>query len=256
MSLVLLVLKGTAAAESLTEMKSTFTNSLGMEFVLVKPGKYMMGTVTNNMDGIKDESPRHLVEITKSFYLGKFEVTQVEYSVLMGNNPSKVKGNNQPVESVTFEDAKSFIDSLNTKEGHSRYRLPTEAEWEYAARAGTFTLYYFGDDKALLGNYAWYGGNSGESFKHQNVGQKLPNPWGFFDMHGNVWEWIEDWYGESYYSHSPTIDPPGERSGEYKVIRSGSSLDSPNLCRSASRQHFLPDNSIEYIGFRLALSVE
>jgi formylglycine-generating enzyme required for sulfatase activity len=255
-SLILLLLTNLSFGEGEHERDTTFKNSLGMEFVLVHPGKFMMGSIVDDGEAKQDESPRHLVEISKGFYLGKFEVTQEEYRALTGTNPSKVEGTNHPVESVSFEEVHAFIDALNAKEGHSRYRLPTEAEWEYAARAGTFSIYYFGNDPDLLGNYAWYGGNSGEDFIHHSVGKKLPNPWGLFDMHGNVWEWIEDWYGETYYSKSPAVDPPGEKSGEYRVIRSGSSLDFPKLCRSSARLLFIPNNSIEYIGFRLALSLE
>ena len=153
---------------------------------------------------------------------------------------------------MSWNDAKEFVRRLNQKEGHNRYRLPTEAEWEYAARAGSTTAYSFGDDAGELGAYAWYDGNSGN--KTHPVGQKRANPWGLHDMHGNVWEWVQDWYGKDYYRSSSDTDPRGPSSGESRVLRGGSWNFDAGLCRSAFRDSFRPDGRHESNGFRLALS--
>lgn len=162
----------------------TFTNSIGMEFILIPAGSFQMG----------EESEAHNVKIEKEFYLGKYEVTQKQYQAIMGNNPSYFKGENRPVEKVSWNDAQEFIKKLNEKDGGTKkYRLPTEAEWEYAAKAGSSIKWSFGDDKNELENYAWYNKNSGN--ETHEVGQKKPNGFGLFDMHGNVWEWTCSDYG-------------------------------------------------------------
>jgi formylglycine-generating enzyme required for sulfatase activity len=144
---------------------------------------------------------------------------------------------------------------LNQREGHARFRLPTEAEWEYAARAETTTAYSFGDGTDSLGRYAWYGDNS--SGKPHPVGQKEPNAWGLHDMHGNVWEWVQDRFGERYYSISPASDPSGPSDGPpLRVFRGGSWHNPAKFCRSADRNYYTPDFSSELLGFRLALSSE
>jgi formylglycine-generating enzyme required for sulfatase activity len=164
-----------------------------MEFVLIQAWTFQMGS--NN--GEPNEKPVHMVRISRPFYLGKYEVTQAQWEAVMGNNPSQFKGDpNSPVENVSWDDVQEFIKRLkrlNTRESGVKYRLPREAEWEYAAQAGTTTAYSFGNDPSQLGEYAWYGENAnGETHP---VGQKKPNPWGLYDMHGNVWEWVQDWYG-------------------------------------------------------------
>jgi formylglycine-generating enzyme required for sulfatase activity len=155
---------------------------------------------------------------------------------------------------VSWDDAQDFINRLNQKEGHKRYRLPTEAEWEYAARAGTTSTYSFGDDASQLGRYAWHGDNSGDTT--HPVGQKQPNAWGLYDMHGNVWEWVQDWYGEKYYSGSPSTDPRGPSSGSNRVSRGGCLIIVAPPCRSAFRFGFSPGRRDGLLGFRLALSPE
>jgi formylglycine-generating enzyme required for sulfatase activity len=160
---------------------------IGMQFVLIPAGEFMMGS----NDGRNDEQPVHRVCLTKPFYLGKYEVTQGEWKKVMGNNLSQHKGDpRRPVENVAWDDVQGFINRLNARESGARYRLPTEAEWEYAARAGSISVYSFGDDARQLGAYAWYGDNA-SSTTHP-VGQKLSNAWGLYDMHGNVWEWVQD----------------------------------------------------------------
>jgi formylglycine-generating enzyme required for sulfatase activity len=230
------------------------TNSLGMTFVLIPAGSFTMGSQNDVPNTSSDEKPAHKVTIGKPFYLGQHEVTQAQWEAVMENNPSRVKGQNNPVTNVSWDGVQKFISRLNEKEGHDRYRLPTEAEWEYAARAGTATAYSFGDDAGSLGRYAWYEDNSGG--KTQPVGQKQPNAWGLYDMHGNVWEWVQDWVGEWYYSNSPDADPKGPPSGEMRVFRGGSWFGSAGFSRAAFRYYESPDHSGVNLGFRLVLSLE
>jgi formylglycine-generating enzyme required for sulfatase activity len=235
--------------------EKTYTNSIGMEFVLIPAGSFSMGADKNfDPAGDDDETPQHRVTISKPFYLGKYEVTQGQWTAVMGSNPSEFKGRSNPVEQVSWDDVQVFIQRLNRQEGHNRYRLPTEAEWEYAARAGTSSAYSFGDGADSLGRYAWYGNNSG--VETHPVGQKQPNAWGLYDMHGNVWEWVQDWYGERYYSNASGTDPKGPSSGSIRVLRGGSWFDDAEYCRSAFRGSFTPDDRGNDIGFRLALSPE
>ena len=236
----------------------THTNSIGMEFVLIPAGDFEMGCGSSEPESEckSNEKPRHSVKISQSFYLGKYEVTQRQWESVMRNNPSKFKGPDRPVENVSWEDVQEFIKRLNAKEGHTRYRLPTEAEWEYAARAGSTTAYSFGNNVIevhwsdfVLVSYAWYGDNSEETHP---VGQKPPNAWGLHDMHGNVWEWVQDWYGD--YSTGTMVDPQGPTTGEDRVLRGGSWSSDAGACRSACRNVGEPDDCDESIGFRLALS--
>jgi formylglycine-generating enzyme required for sulfatase activity len=174
------------------------------------------------------------VKIDHDFYLGKYPVTQQQFEAVMGDNPSHFKGGSLPVETVSWDDAQTFIQKLNTHSGKKLYRLPTEAEWEYAFRAGSTSLYYFGDDESQLGEYAWYLGNSVQTT--HPVGQKKPNGWGLYDMAGNVWEWTDSWYDSS-------------RSN--RVLRGGSWFNTAVYCRSAYRFSFHPDYRLNYVGFRL-----
>ncbi|MEI7825147.1 MAG: formylglycine-generating enzyme family protein [Chlorobiaceae bacterium] len=174
------------------------------------------------------------VKIDQDFYLGKYPVTQQQWEAVMGNNPSHFKGDSLPVENVSWDDAQMFIQKLNTLSGKQLYRLPTEAEWEYACRAGLTSLYFFGDDENQLGAYAWYNGNSGQTT--HPVGQKKPNEWGLYDMAGNVWEWTDSWYNSSR---------------SQRVIRGGGWNFNAVYCRSANR-NFVTSNSRFYlVGFRL-----
>jgi formylglycine-generating enzyme required for sulfatase activity len=231
-------------------------NSIGMIFMQVEPGTFFMG----DLKGESDERPLREVTISKPFYLGKFEVTQAEWTRVMGSNPSLFQGANRPVDSVSWDMAKEFIKRLNNREGTLKYRLPTEAEWEYAARAGTNSTFYFGNDSSLLGKYEWFKANSGN--ETHEVGQKSPNPWGFHDLLGNVAEWVEDYYGEFYYMESPAkvTDPKGPPVGVYRVIRGGSRHDDPFHCRPADRLENEPDFVFDMIrgsyGFRVAYSAQ
>jgi formylglycine-generating enzyme required for sulfatase activity len=229
----------------------TYTNSIGMEFVLIPAGSFTMGADQNFEEANYDETPQHRVTISKPFYLGKYEVTIGEWVAVMGNNPSKFKGQSNPVEQVSWDDAQVFIHRLNQKEGHNRYRLPTEAEWDYAARAGSTGAYCFGNDAGQLEMYAWYDDNSWETHP---VGQKQPNAWSLYDMHGNVFEWVQDWYSDTYYRSSPSSDPAGPSSGSARVNRGGGWDDNAGDCRSAYRDRSSPAYRNVYLGFRLALS--
>jgi len=180
--------------------------------------------------------------------LGAYEVTQEQYEKVMGNNPSRFKGDTKPVENVSWNDAIDFCRKLSKEEG-VEYRLPTEAEWEYACRAGTTTGYSFGDNVSQLGEYAWYRNNS-DNTTHA-VGEKLPNAWGLYDMHGNVGEWCQDWSGD-YGNEKVVIDPTGAASGKYRVCRGGAFFLQPEFVRSASRYSNRPGLRIDFFGFRLA----
>ena len=226
-----------------------FTNSLGMEFVLIPAGTFMMGSLSSEKGRESDEK-QHRVTLTKSFYMQTTEVTHGQWKEIMGNNPSSFKncGDDCPVDKVSWNDVQEFIRKLNQKEGINKYRLPTEAEWEYACRAGSTTRFCFGDSDSRLSEYAWYDDNS--SKKTHPVGQKKPNIWGLFDMYGNVWEWCQDWKGN--YQSSDVTDPKGPSSGSSRVHRGGSWNDLARYCRSADRSLYSPGSRDFNLGFRLS----
>jgi formylglycine-generating enzyme required for sulfatase activity len=213
---------------------------------LIPTGEFTMGSPESEPDR-RDNETQHKVRITKPFYLSAHEVTQAQYERVMGNNPSYFKGPTKPVEQVNWNDAVAFCDELSKREGE-KYRLPTEAQWEYACRAGTTTAYSFGDDVRQLPQHAWYSGSSNGST--HPVGKKLPNPWGLFDMHGNVWEWCEDWYG-TYETKQMLINPSGPASGSRRVLRGGPFVAPPKDVRAASRNLNPPDYRYLNNGFRL-----
>lgn len=219
----------------------TFKNTIGMEFVLIPEGTFMMGSPRG--EGDMDERPRHKVTISRPFYMQTTEVTQRQWKALLGTNPSKFKGDDLPVEQATWEDAQEFVRKLNAKEGTDKYRLPTEAEWEYACRAGNEGKWTFGNDESSLGEYAWYSGNSGG--KTQPVGKKRPNAWGLYDMHGNVYEWCQDLFGV-YSSISPKVDPKGPSRGEERILRGGSWDEDWEKTRCAYRNKCRPLIDLTY----------
>ena len=201
---------------------------------------------------------KYPVTLTRDFWLGKYEVTQGEYEAVTGKNPSHFKGDtNRPVEKVSYVDALTYCSTVTKRERDARrlpldyaYRLPTEAEWEYACRAGTTNLYSFGDSVTNADQYAWTLENS-DSITHP-VGQKHANPWGLYDIHGNVWEWCSDWFGE--YPATEISDPLGPKQGKFKVFRGGSWNHAIELARSRNRFMMAPTNGIYFVGFRIALS--
>lgn len=222
-------------------------SGLKMRMVLIPAGEFMMGS-----EHSYDSSPVHRVRITRPFHLGTCEVTQQQYQQVTGSNPSFFRDATHPVENVTWTDAMNFCQKLSVKTG-KEYRLPTEAEWEYACRAGTITSFSFGDSISALREYAWYQSNSGRST--QPVGQKHPNAFGLYDMHGNVWEWCADWYERDYYSKSPRDDPNGPASDVSRVCRGGAWSMVPDENRSATRFHNLPYTRVTSCGFRVARTI-
>jgi formylglycine-generating enzyme required for sulfatase activity len=230
---------------------SIFENSLGMKFVLIPPGTFMMGSPPDESDPLDGEL-LHKVTLTKSFYMQTTPVTQAQWESVMEINRSHFKdsGGDCPVEDVSWDDAKEFISRVNKKEISEKYRLPTEAEWEYACRAGSTTAYCFGDSEANLSEYAWYKINS-EDRTHP-VGQKKPNAWGLYDMHGNVLEWCQDWWRD--YPSGSVTNPSGNLSGWNRVLRGGCWYKGAEFCRSAVRIGGSPGKFDYDRGFRLARS--
>ena len=246
--IVLLIVAGLAFSRDPT----VITNSIGMKLKLIPAGEFMMG----------DNGSQQKVQIPKPFYLGVYEVTQAEYEGVMGKNPSsfcstngnvlaeRVSGEDtsrHPVETVSWKDATEFCKRLSAKEGKT-YRLPTEAEWEYACRAGTTTRYCSGDDEESLGEYAWYGANP--DVKTHLVGEKKPNAWGLYDMHGNVFEWCADWYG--LYASEAVSDPSGPETGSSRVGRGGCWSGPAGICVSSYRAWVVPADRGSSLGFRVA----
>ncbi len=236
------------SSQDQTQAGDPIVNSIGMSFVSIPAGTFTMG----------EGSAAHQVTLTKAFEIGVYEVTQEQYEQVMGTNPSNFKGPQNPVETVSWDDAVAFCRKLSEMPAEKKagyvYRLPTEAEWEYACRAGTTTVYSFGDSESDLGYYAWYDdhfGNPTAGTTHP-VGGKKPNAWGLYDMHGNIYEWCQDWYGD--YPSGPVTDPTGAASGSYRVYRGGSWYHFSDFCRSANRYRYAPVNRINIIGFRVLRS--
>jgi formylglycine-generating enzyme required for sulfatase activity len=219
-----------------------------MDFVLIRAGTFRMGSDR----GDPDELPIHQVTITKPFYMDVYEVTQAQWKALMGNNPSHFKGDDLPVESVSWTDCQSFLAKLKEKLPRGMTcRLPTEAEWEYACRAGSTTEYCDGDGEGFLYRGAWYCRNS--EGKTHPVGQKRPNAWGLYDVHGNVWEWCSDWYGE--YDAASVSDPKGPSSGTHRVMRGASWGDSWPITRTAYRGMDDPNRRFDIYGLRVMVAI-
>jgi formylglycine-generating enzyme required for sulfatase activity len=232
-------------------MNSTneFTNSIGMRFLYMPPGKFLMGSPEGEADRNDDET-LHEVTITMGFYIQETPVTQGQWQSLVGYNPSEFceYTDEHPVEQVTWEECVDFANRLKSQEKGRIYRLPTEAEWEYACRAGTTGRYCFGDDEAMLDEYGWFQDNA-DGHTHP-VASKKPNPRGLYDMHGNVWEWCRDTFGD--YPEGPATDPLGALQGAYRTGRGGAWSDPAKACRSAYRSGSAPTNSGSDMGFRLA----
>ncbi|MBR2428184.1 MAG: SUMF1/EgtB/PvdO family nonheme iron enzyme [Lentisphaeria bacterium] len=262
----------------------TLSNGVLLEMVKIKAGTFMMGSPSSESGRSNDEK-QHQVTLSKDYWLGKYEVTQAQWRAIMGNNPSRFKGDNRPVECINWDEAKQFCDKLNERYAGKlprgyKFDLPTEAQWEYACRAGTTTALNSGEDMRIIGKnnspnldlVGWYGGNCGRDFELSNgydisgwpekqysdtrggthpVGRKQPNNWGLYDMHGNVYEWCRDWYGD--YSDGAVVDPVGPRTGSNRVIRGGGWSIYARYCRSAGRITDSPGDRYYFLGFRLAL---
>lgn len=220
-----------------------------MHFVWMKPGKFQMGSERGDEDG-----PVHWVTISKGFWMQTTEVTQAQWEAVMGTNPSQYKGDaNRPVERVTWRDCQEFFAELTSRYkqqlGGLKVDFPTEAEWEYACRAGSEGKWCFGDDEAKVGEYAWYDQNSGD--KPHPAGQKKPNAWGLYDMHGNVWEWCSDWYGP--YAAQHVTDPQGPVSGRHRSVRGGWWNGNAEDLQSARRSAVNPTVIANWMGVRATL---
>ena len=250
--------------------KKDFKNTIGITFKDIPSGSFRMGNCSDSSDGSSDEKPCHRVSID-SFYLAETEVTQLQYYKIMGKNPAYFKtdrvgydSRNNPIENVSWHDAEEFIKKLNKKEGTVKYRLPTEAEWEYAARAGSTSKWSFGNSESELKNYAWYDknaydmGKGNAGYGTHPVAKKKPNSWGLYDMHGNVWEWVEDCCHDNY-NGAPADGSAWNKgckksdNGYFKNrLRGGSWYnDARNTC-SANRYSDSADNRNNNVGFRLA----
>jgi formylglycine-generating enzyme required for sulfatase activity len=239
------------------EQAKRLENKIGMSFVLIPSGTFMMGSPSSEVGRYPNET-QHQVKISKSFYMQTTEVTQGQWVKVMGYNPSRDQncGNDCPVENVTWNEIKTFIDKLNHLESTDTYRLPTEAEWEYAARAGTATPYYWGPQQDC--SKANYGVVYASDCNGKNPGKKMkvasfsPNPWGLYDMLGNLWEWCQDRYGA--YPDQAVTDPSGPSSGSNRVYRGGSAINGAVSCRAAYRGEGPQDHKGYALGFRLAKS--
>lgn len=234
----------TAGSEKSESSKPGTDSAASM--VRIPGGRFLMG------DKTQVDAPPHEVAVS-SFYMDKYLVTQDQYQKVMGDNPSRWKAGRNPVEQVRWSDAVKFCNRRSQLENlqpcydlktwkcnfqANGYRLPTEAEWEYACRAGTSTTYFFGDNPSKLGDYAWFDKNSAR--RAQAVGQKLPNPWGLYDMCGNVWQWCNDFYKVDYYQQAPHQDPTGPEAGETKVVRGGAWRFGADTCRCGYRYNENP----------------
>ena len=240
---------GGDSSVKLTFGNQTFTvNGVSFTMIVVKGGTFQMGATSSHADN--DEKPVHNVTLS-DYYIGETEVTQELWQAVMGKNPSYSKGNKKPVEQVSWNDCQEFIKKLNQLTGKN-FRLPTEAEWEYAARGGNKSLDYKYSGSGIVGSIAWCDGNSGS--KTHDVKTKQANELGIYDMSGNVWEWCQDWYDSGYYSSSPVNNPTGPTSGSRRVSRGGSWNYGAECCRVSYRDNCDPDRNYDYLGLRLSLS--
>ena len=228
--------------------KTYTANGVSFDMMMVKAGTFTMGATSEMKDPDSNEKPTHQVTLTNDYYIGKTEVTQALWMAVMGNNPSYFKGDNLPVECVSWDDCQKFISKLNSLTGQN-FRLPTEAEWEFAARGGNNSNHYQYSGSDNIDDVAWYAGNSGD--KTHAVATKQPNELGLYDMSGNVWEWCSDWCGK--YSSSSLTNPTGPNSASSRVNRGGGWFDNGRNCRSSFRDFYTPNFSFRSLGLRLVL---
>lgn len=248
-------LKKITAESQSPKIPETFTSLFtGMEFILIPAGEFIMGSpkkagaLNSLRNFFSTESPAHEVTIEYHFYLGKFPVTQKQWIAVMGENPSKIKDNNRPIENISWDEIQKFIKKFNEIEGTDKYRLPSEAEWEYACRAGTQTKYSFGDNNSKLGEYAWYFSNSSTT---QPVGKKEPNPWGLYDMYGNVLERVQDTWHSNYIGAPSDGSAREDRDHSCQPVRGGAFHSFAGDCHSAYRLSAKSTSQKNDMGFRL-----
>jgi sulfatase modifying factor 1 len=246
-------------AQPKKEPSKNFTNSIGMKFVWIPPGTFLMGSPKEE-EGREDNETQHKVTLSKGFYMGVSLVTQEQWQAVMGNNPSEFEGEkNLPVERVSWDMCQEFIKKLRDKD-KKFYRLPTEAEWEYSCRAGTTTPFHFGETISTQqanydGNFVYGNGNKGVFREKTMPVNTFPgNAWGLHDMHGNVWEWCQDWH--SNYPKNDVVDPQGPGKGEGRVLRGGGWYENPRRCRSAYRDWYIPNHRNYNCGLRVCFFVE
>ncbi len=264
--ITLLVISSQHSTVQAKQPEKILVNSIGIKFLLIPAGKFMMGSPKEDQNAKPQEVPQHEVTITKSFYLSETEITQSQWDKVMGADSWKKnssyrdegpygEGLDHPVYYISFNDIVKFLKKMKEIEPSRNYRLPTEAEWEYAARAGSTSAYYFGDDASKLDSYAWFLENANKTTNP--VAQKEPNAWGLYDMYGNVWEWVNDFDadGEDGYSAGPRVDPLGQKEGESRRKRGGSWWKTPDYLRSAARGGQHPDSREDDLGFRLLLEL-
>ena len=226
-------------------------NGLLMDFALIPPGEFLTTIESDGAGDDSDQKPTQQIKISRPFYIGRYEVTQEQYEKIMGVNPAHFKGPKHPVETVSWHEAQRFCEKLSSTV-NGVFRLPTEAEWEYACRAGTTTTYYWGDD--FDGRYARTIVDRGSGT--ENVGTRLPNAWGLYDMSGNAWEWCADWYGKRDPTRTFAIDPKGPSGGDFRVLRGGSWGTGTQNCRSSHRNWHTPNHRYDDCGFRIVMEVE
>jgi formylglycine-generating enzyme required for sulfatase activity len=239
--------------------KTEFTNGIGMRLKRINAGQFVMGAVPEDLNASEYELPRRSITIKKPFYIGVTEVTQQQYMRIKGENPSEFTGQSFPVHNVSWSDAVSFCEMLTNEPSeiaaNRSYRLPTEAEWEYACRAGSETIFCFGNDFNELERYAHYNPLPGRLNIRgvKQVATKEPNAWGLFDMHGNVFEWCSDYYGQ--YNPEDIVDPQGPQSGKSRVFRGGQASAEPGYCKSSFRIPGQEHHKSSYLGFRIVMDV-
>ena len=261
-----------AADGPAAELRIDLPEGQAINFVLIEPGRFAMGTSPQQRQELgrqgmwdrwsDNELPQHEVEVSRPFYLAKTEVTQGQWEAVMGEGPWReshgvVSDPDYPAVEVSWHDVQELILRLNERDGPGLYRLPTEAEWEYACRAGTTGPWSFTGGAGQLEIHAWYHGNTwarGLPVVHR-AGEKRPNPWGLYDMHGNVWEWCQDRYERDYYSRSPAVDPPGPSSGTVRVLRGGVFPHVGRWARATVRGRLAPGFRDADIGARLVRRV-
>jgi formylglycine-generating enzyme required for sulfatase activity len=225
-----------------------------MKLVLIPAGKFTMGSPDNEQGRESNEGPQREVTISRPFFMGIYEVTQKQYEQIMGNKACGTMGDKYPMESVSWDEAVEFCRKVSQKTGKT-VKLPSEAQWEYACRAGTKTRFNFGDKDEDLSEYGWWGGDKGNSDKKTHpVGQKKPNNFGLYDMHGNVCEWCSDWY--DYYPRADARDPQGPEIGNYRLQRGGCWSFNPRFCRSAARVAVGAAARVHFAGFRVVVELK